>query len=166
MVSKAAKTRMPMSHPGSSDGFTLLEVVVVLVLLGLAAALVIPSFTAGLRGLELETAGRDLITRMKQARTDALNQQTVFRVVLSDDSVEAARYALVDEYGRPLKAYELPADVSVEVQEGELPLTISFYPNGRSSGGWFDLRSEGGRKLKIVVDPVTGFGSVEKENRP
>jgi prepilin-type N-terminal cleavage/methylation domain-containing protein len=151
-----------MSHPGRRDGFTLLELIIVLILLGLAAAVVIPSFTGGLRGLRLETAGRDLITRMKQARTDALSQQAVFRVVLKTDPAGDDQYVFVDEYGRTLRSYNLPEDVVVKTPEKELPLTISFYPSGKSSGGKFSLQYEGGRVLRISVDPVTGFGRVLK----
>jgi type II secretion system protein H len=165
MVSKAAKTKMPMSHPGRQGGFTLLEIIIVLVLLGLAAAVVIPSFIGGLRGLQLETAGRDLVTRMKQARTDALNQQSVIRVILKNNPQEDAQYAFVDEYGRALRTYNLPTGVEVKTAEGELPLKISFYPSGRSSGGKFSLQNEGGRVLRIFVDPVTGFGRVLKDTQ-
>jgi len=155
---------MRILHPGNRDGFTLLELIIVLVLLGAAAAVVVPSFTGGILGLQLETSSRDLITRMRQARVDAVSQQAVFRVVLSGEDSKYSKYMLVDEYGRELRSYELPKGISLTAKD-QLPLTISFYPNGRSSGGSFGLKREGGRELTIRVDPITGFGKVLKDPR-
>jgi len=154
--------KMRTSHPGRGDGFTLLELIVVLVLLGAAAAVVVPSFTGGMLGLQLETASRDLVTRMRQARVDAVARQAVFRVVLGAESSQGSQYTLVDEYGREINRYALPKGISLTAKE-ELPLTISFYPNGRSSGGSFGLKRDGGKELTILVDPITGFGKVLKD---
>jgi prepilin-type N-terminal cleavage/methylation domain-containing protein len=77
---------MPTSRPGKSSkidrsGFSLLEVFIVLLVMSLAAVLVAPSFTRGFKGLELETSGRDLVTIMKLARSQAIAKQQVFRVI-------------------------------------------------------------------------------------
>jgi len=152
---------MQILHPGNRDGFTLLELIVVLMLLGAAAAVIAPSFSGAMLGLQLETSSRDLITRMRQARVDAVAQQAVFRVVFGGENSEDSKYMLVDEYGREVRTYDLPKGISLTTQ-GQLPLTISFYPNGRSSGGRLGLKREGGRELTIVVDPITGFGKVLK----
>jgi len=154
---------MLTSHPGSRDGFTLLELIIVLVLLGAAAAVVVPSFTGGILGLQLETASRDLVTRMRQARVEAVARQAVFRVILSGaEPSQASEYALVDEFGREIRSYQLPEGIVLTAEE-DFPVTISFYPNGRSSGGSFGLKREGGRELLIRVDPITGFGKVFKD---
>jgi general secretion pathway protein H len=151
---------MRTSRPGRQSGFTLLELIVVLILLGAAAAVVIPSFTGGFLGLQMETASRDLVTRMRQARVEAVAKQSVYRIILGgEEQLDEAQYALADEYGRTLRSYNLPEGISLSLEE---PLTISFYPNGRSSGGRFGLRRDGGRELIIRVDPVTGFGKVLK----
>ena len=151
---------MRTSRPGRQSGFTLLELIVVLILLGAAAAVVIPSFTGGFLGLQMETASRDLVTRMRQARVEAVAKQSVYRIILGgEEQLDEAKYALADEYGRTLRSYDLPEGISLSLEE---PLTISFYPNGRSSGGRFELRRDGGRELIIRVDPVTGFGKVLK----
>ena len=151
---------MRTSRPGRQSGFTLLELIVVLILLGAAAAVVIPSFTGGFLGLQMETASRDLVTRMRQARVEAVAKQSVYRIILGgEEQLDEAKYALADEYGRTLRSYDLPEGISLSLEE---PLTISFYPNGRSSGGRFGLRRDGGRELIIRVDPVTGFGKVLK----
>ena len=174
MGSKAAKTIVPKSCLGSrvaaDPGFTLFEAMVVLVLLSLALVVVMPSFSRGMRGLELETASRDLITRMKKTRTKAITEQKVFRVVLSQDENPdqeneiRAYYVLTDEFELELQRFPLPQGVFIDPGELELPLKISFYPNGRSMGGRWALENEHGRRIRIRTDPITGFARVESRD--
>ena len=84
-----------------------LELLVVLILLGAAAAVVIPSFTGGFGGIQLDTAARDLVTRMKQARGAAVSRQRVHRIFLlsPEEPDEPFAYVLTDEYEQPIKRY-------------------------------------------------------------
>ncbi len=113
-------------------------------------------------GIQLETSSRDLVTHMRQARVDAVARQAVFRVVVGELSPQGFKYTLADEYGRKIRSYDLPKGISFTSEEA-LPMTISFYPNGRSSGGSFNIKRDGGKELTIVVDPITGFGKVLKD---
>lgn len=155
---------MPMS-PRGRRGFTLFELLVVLILLGAAAAVVIPSFTGGFGGIQLETAARDLVTRMKQARVEAVSKQRVRRVFLlpRQDPSEPFTYVLTDEYEQPIKQYMLPNGISYSEEIFE-PFSFSFYPNGMSSGGGLGLKNEAGRILYIEVSPITGFGKVRRSS--
>ncbi len=159
---------MQMSRPGRTpanglSGFSFLEVFIVLLVMSLAAIVVAPSFTRGFKGLELETSGRDLVTVMKQARSRAIAKQQVFRVILTKAD-QRCTYILADDFGEKIKEYPLPKDVSFYVEDDqELPLTVSFYPNGRSSGGTITLVGAQGKEMPIKVDPVTGFGRVESD---
>jgi general secretion pathway protein H len=160
---------MRMSTPGSEfpsrKGFSLFELLIVLILVALAAGVVMPSFSRGLRGLELETAGRDLITRMKQARSRASASQKVSRIILVSSEEGPDYYVLANEFEQELNRVLLPERVSIEVQEDQFegPLArVNFYPNGRSSGGSFYLQNET-REIEIWVDPITGFARVLKE---
>ena len=152
--------------PGSwKNGFTLFELVVVLAILSLAALVVMPLASKGLESLELETTGRDLITRMKQARSQAIARQKAFRVILmkGEQEEEPDFYLLADEFEEAIGQFPLPKGVSLEVQDGEFPVRISFYPNGRSSGQMLAVRNKNGKELRISVDPLTGFARVIKE---
>lgn len=148
----------------SQNGFSLLEIVVVLLLLGLAAYLIAPSFTTGLRGLEARTAARDLLNRLKQARTRAISTQTVSRMLLGHDERGQAFYALANEYEEVLKTFPLPEGTRFVTEDQELPLVISFYPSGRSSGGLFALERDERRRFVIEVDSVTGLGRLVPED--
>ncbi len=142
--------------------------VVVLTLIVAATVLVAPSFRNGLRSLELEGATRDLITRMKMARSEAVSKQRVFRILFpeSNDDEEAVEYSMTDDYEVPLHTFRLPVGVKIQPGPDQPPgetLKVSFYPNGRSSGGSLDLTNSAGRTLHVEVDPVTGLA---RANRP
>ncbi len=169
-TSRRGRTTIVNERKGavSIRGFTLLEMVVVLTLIVAATVLVAPSFRNGLRSLELETATRDLITRMKMARSEAVSKQQVFRILFSESTQEdeQAEYSLTDDYEAPLHTFRLPVGVTVQAGPDQPPgetLKVSFYPNGRSSGGSLDLTNSAGRTLHVEVDPVTGLA---RANRP
>ncbi len=155
---------MPTSPPGDRQaGFSLFEIIVVLVLMGLAAALILPSFSGGLSGLELEASARDLVTHMKHLRSEAIAQQEVYRVVLSNGDDDSSRYQLTNAYEEELKSFDLPRGAGFVLPDSAAQWTVSFYPSGRSSGGEFRLRSEAGKQLVVVVDPITGLAGVSKD---
>lgn len=157
---------MPISYPGSKRGFSLLEIIVVVVLLAAASAIVLPSFSGAFASLQVETAGRDMATVLKQARSFAVGRQHPYRVMLSlnEYSGEILEYVLADEYGRAIKVFTLPEGVrfvSGEGVGGDGSSEVSFYPSGRSSGAVFFLRNEQGKTVRVAVDPITGFSVVE-----
>ncbi len=161
--------RMLTSRPGEatrSAGFSLLELIVVLLLLGLASVLVAPSFTGGLSGLQLETSTRDVITLMRHARSEAIAKQHVFRVVLGEEDPLSVKYFLTNDFGEPIKERELPKGFQFQVADDvRLPLTVSFYPNGRSSGAAFGIKNKQGKATAIAVDTITGFAKLEKRSK-
>jgi prepilin-type N-terminal cleavage/methylation domain-containing protein len=149
-----------------SAGFSLLELIVVLLLLGLASVLIAPSFTGGLSGLQLETSTRDLITLMRHARSEAIAKQQVFRVVVGQEDPLSTKYVLANDFGETIQEKELPKGFRFLVADDfRLPLTVSFYPNGRSTGAAFGIRNKQGKTTTITVDPVTGFAKLEKKSR-
>ncbi|MEE8349944.1 MAG: prepilin-type N-terminal cleavage/methylation domain-containing protein [Acidobacteriota bacterium] len=159
------RTSTPGSNSRSEKGFSLFELLIVLVLVALAAGVVMPSFSRGLRGLELETSGRDLVTRMKQARSRAIALQEVSRIILVPSEESPDFYVLTNDFEQELKRFLLPKGVSIQLPEEQFEETevrVSFYPNGRSSGGGFYLQNET-REIAIWVDPITGFARVLKE---
>jgi type II secretory pathway component PulJ len=158
---------MRTSDPGSKKGFSLLELIVILMLVALAAGVVMPSFSRGLRGLEMLTAGRDLMTRMRHARSQAIAKQKIFRIILrkEEDETVPDYYVFADEFEQQIRKFDLPEGVSVQAEQ-EFPVRINFYANGRSSGGLFALKRETGREMRISVDPITGFPKVLKETQP
>lgn len=135
-------------------GFTLLEVVVVLVILGLAYALVPPLFSSGVSTTELKGAARQLAAGLRQARGEAIMTR---RDALLTVDVEQRRFSLS---GDP-KSHALPAkaDITVFTAQDEVAedktASIRFFPDGSSTGGRVTLAS-GELKFLVDVDWLTG----------
>ena len=144
----------------SSKGFSLLELVVVLTLLLFSALVAMPVVSKGLDALTLETAGRDLIVRMRQARSSAIARQEVFRIVLEKRKEGPDFYLLTGDFEEEIQKFFLPAGVALDVENEAFPVKISFYSNGRSSGQLLTLKRNRGKPMRILVDTVTGFAMV------
>lgn len=152
-----------MTRSTRDSGFSLLELMLVTGLIVAATVLLAPSFSNGMRSLEMQGAARDMVTRMRQARSEAVAKQKVFRIVFGETTPEeTAGYALTDDYGQPIKSFDLPRGIRPEWEPrpAEETREVSFYPNGRSSGGVITLLGDRGRRLRIEVDPITGLARV------
>ena len=170
-VTMFLNSNMTQANPIHPTGFTLVELMVLLIIMGLATMLILPSFTSGLQGLELETACRDLATHMKRARFEAIGRHTVRRVIVTRDDAGAGYYVLANEFGEQIGSVELPDGIVPQtVDDTPLPWRVHFYSNGRSSGGAIGLVNRQEKRLYVRADAVTGLAKVspflESQGRP
>jgi general secretion pathway protein H len=137
----------------SHGGFTLLELLAVLVILALVAAFVVPSLGRG-TGTELKAATRTLAAALRQVRSDAVNRNRP--AVLSLD-VDKREFRLPGE----ARIHKLPEGVDLKLftarseLESEQRGAIRFFPDGSSTGGRITLANDAGRYL-VDVDWLTG----------
>ncbi len=168
MLVKPDMTRVKSNN---QTGFTLVELMVLLIIMGLATMLILPSFTSGLQGLELEAACRDLATRMKRARFEAIGRHTVRRIIVTRDDTGAGYYVLANEFGEEIGSVDLPDGIVPQtIDDTPLPWRVNFYSNGRSSGGAIGLVNRQEKRLYVKADAVTGLAKVspilESQGRP
>jgi general secretion pathway protein H len=130
-------------------GFTLIEVVVTLFVLTLAATLVGPSVVSGVEALKARTEAAGLATFLRGAREQAVTHKRAYEVrVKSTEGIVEMRT------GDTVPAIrKLGTGVRVTVEPPARAIT--FLPQGFSSGA--RLRVELGRRVYLVtVDPLTG----------
>jgi general secretion pathway protein H len=138
----------------AATGFTLLEMMVVLVLMLMVYALAMPMISAGMPGTELKGAARQLAAGLRKARSLAVTQKQ--EAVLTID-VEQHRFDLSGD----TRSYALPAklDISLFTAQSEMVRekvgAIRFYPDGSSTGGRITV-GYGDRKFNVNVDWLTG----------
>lgn len=134
-------------------GFTLLELLVVMVLMGLMYTLVPPMFTSG-GGAELRAAARQLAAGLRKTRNQAIisRQEAVLTV-----DVAARQFRVAGD----ARQFTLPREAQVNVFTAKSEAVddkvaaIRFYPDGSSTGGGITLVN-GGRQFRVDVDWLTG----------
>jgi general secretion pathway protein H len=164
-------------------GFTLIEILVVLVLISLTTALVIPNFGSNISGIRMKSGLREILTALRYARNSAVMKKQISRVVFDLDEmvyrIEQAGaedlHDMEESFASPwmlLGVKELPSEIShFDLQlYGEWTgydslKEIVFYPEGDSSGGEIEIRDEMGRSYIVTVNPFTGMIRMEEGER-
>jgi general secretion pathway protein H len=149
-------------RPASAErqaGFTLLEVVIVLVIGAIAYSLILGVPFRGASSSDLKAAARTIASGLRQAQTMAI---TTRRDASLTVDVESREYTLPGETaprtlpsGIDLKVFTAQSEAASERKAG-----IRFYPDGSSTGGRITL-SVGERKYLVDVDWLTGRVSIE-----
>ena len=138
----------------SGSGFTLLEMMVVMVIAGLMIALVPPLFSSAVSGTKLKGAARDLAVVLRETRSQAIIHNAERLVHLN---LETPFYRV----GKG-KALLLPENVrmAVETITGEkveemAKHVVRFFPDGSTSGEMITL-SGGDQAYHLQLNWLTG----------
>lgn len=154
----------PNESRGRSSGFSLLELIAVLVVLGLASALAAPRIQGSLDEAKIRTATRKMATLLRYARNQALVTKQVVTVA-SDQAGE--RWSLhYSELPAKEKSLSLPQGIRGKIIERYLSLApeasgkILFFPRGNSTGQMVEIYDGRGRKFLLAIDPIVGNTSL------
>ena len=146
-------------------GFTLLELLVVMTIIGMMAVLIIPNLRTGQATL-LRAQVREAIAVLKYARRSAIVEGKQKTVTFHegkevDNSVSKTRQGHWVSRGATLQWGEEGDEEDSDTNSETASYQITFYPEGGNSGGVLTL-SHLKYKTKISVDPMTG--KIELEN--
>ena len=137
-----------------SRGVTLLELLIVLSIMAVVAAMVVPMFGGGVSTGELKGAARQVAAGLRLARSEALATRRETGVVLD----LGRRTFKVERDGRE---HALPGAIDIKLFTAQSDLVsdtvgaIRFFPDGGSNGGRVTL-AVGERKYDVDVDWLTG----------
>jgi general secretion pathway protein H len=149
---RAAQTAGAARRP--ARGVTLLELLIVLSIMAVMAALVMPIFGSGVSTAELKGAAREVAAGLRLARSEALATRKETRVVLD---LEQRSFAVE----RDARSHTLPRQIELKLFTAQSDLVsdkvgaIRFFPDGGSNGGRVTL-AVGERKYNVDVDWLTG----------
>ncbi len=136
----------------NNRGITVLELTIVAVAVGIIASLAVPRFGRVMERLKMKTAGRDVVSAMRLARSTAVSQKDQYGVYFD---YESDQYVVFHDLANPSSfIYDYGQDSVVAT--GELPeivhigyisfpgFSVVFKPNGSaSSSGHVGIYSYG-----------------------
>jgi general secretion pathway protein H len=139
--------------PRGMRAFTLLEMLAVIILIGIAAAAVSISVAHGLASARINAAAGELAASLRATRTQAImhGQQRIFQVDMRQGVYSGADKREV----RLPKGLDLSVTSAASDQSGGDVARIRFFPDGSSTGGRITLRS-GRREWHVNVSWLTG----------
>ena len=141
-------------HGGDERGFALIEILCVLAIIGLLAAIILPAIPRATTRARLESYSVQIAALLKADRNAALRRQ--IQVTTQIDA--AARSIRSGVTGRVIR---LPDDVSLDAMlasrcaDRNAGRSIDFFPSGMSCGGVLAL-ARPGMGFEVRVNWLTG----------
>jgi general secretion pathway protein H len=141
-------------HGSGEQGFALIEILCVLAIIGLLAAIILPSIPRATTRARLESYAVQTAALLKGDRNTALRRQV--QVTTQIDA--AARSIRSGVTGRVIR---LPDDVSLDAMlasrcaDRAVGRSIDFFPSGMSCGGVLAM-ARPGMRFEVRVNWLTG----------
>ncbi len=162
----------------SSSGYSLIELVVVLILIGLFTAIASPFIISTLTKTKLKTTAKEIATTLRYARSQAIPSKKPYYFYIdldnpsfwiSPETVETDRQGFInyeDAYKAAGKIRPISDEIIIEKVEAGLSVAsdgimiIPFYPQGNtvSSNVYLHKRNDSSSEkyLEIQLDEITG----------
>lgn len=154
-----------------------MELVIVLVLIGLSAALAAPSLSKIAKRIELRAAAQTISGILRYYRSEAVHKGKVQQILFDTDRREVRVQVVAtdpekgeketEEKKGPAKKYALPGGIQmkeIKIPPPQYPSdvpTIEFYPNGGSNGGTLILEESENKGYQIKVNFLTGMVEIK-----
>lgn len=142
---------MPSLH---HQGFTLMEMLLVMAIIALVLAVAPPLLSAAMPGLQLKSTARELTAALRQARSRAVT-------LGSDAALDLDLQGHRAQVSGSARTVTLPESLDISLVTADRELDddqhgrIRFYPDGTSTGGRITLR-HGTSGYAVDVDWLTG----------
>jgi prepilin-type N-terminal cleavage/methylation domain-containing protein len=157
----------PMRQP--SGGFTLIEVMLVVVIILIAAGIAVPKFKGTFTSTQMTEATRSTVRIARYARSVSILKQSTCTL-----RFETNRLVLVSGTNAVTEAFrKLPEDIDISRFENladkpgvpDSLREVKFYPAGMNDGFKVTLAAGENRRATVVCNPISGKITVVEEGR-
>lgn len=150
-------------------GFTLLEILIVMVIVAMIATIGIPKFLASVDRAETRAAASKIAAAMRNARIFAITEKLPFTLVVDKENrrvfTKRGNFDPAQNPDAMTPAVELPQSVEIWSTTGKY-LTVRFGPRGTSTGGELFVTPKGSksaydrRGYAVRLNPLSGKAKV------
>jgi prepilin-type N-terminal cleavage/methylation domain-containing protein len=154
-----SRTGKITSRRNQSAGFTLLELLLVITLLGLLFGIAIPRFRGSYETARLEAAGEIVKRSVHAARSVARTSGETWDLVWDPFAYEII--VLPRERGGSAVDGGIDPDAEIVFPAQDLPqellvrwstYRVTFYPDGRAEPAWVEIENRRGMRLRIKIE--------------
>lgn len=160
-----------INRPSSiANGFTLIEVMLVVVIILIAAGIAVPKFKGTFKSTQMTDATRSTVRIARYARSLAILKQEPCTL-----NFESNRLALVcgTNSANPEAARKLPEDITIasfenladETGDSAGGRSVRFYPAGMNDGFKVTFSAGETRRSTVICNPISGKITVVEEGR-
>ncbi len=139
-------------------GFSILELVLILSILGLFLVISVPNFTDWLHTYRLKTAAYTLANHLRQARLSAVYEGVSYQLQIKDKN-QGNFYQIVQDPGGVNRILDSIGQIVLDAEYKEIFIVstpssgkITFTPKGGASTGTIILQNSKGEQRKIIVN--------------
>lgn len=154
--------------PQFERGFTLVEVVTTIALIGILSAILVPNISdwSKKRGVSAET--NEARSLLNYAKGYSLNNRTTTRVAFDEEASRLVVFSGVDVQSCSISLDWVALDTNAILKKSNVVFSssdeaICFYKDGSSSGGEIQLSNDYA-KYVLSVFSATGFIELSKES--
>lgn len=153
---------LPRSNNPLSLGFTLIEIMLVVVIILIVTGIAVPRLSGSFSSTRMKDAVRSTIRVARYARSMAILNQTdctlsfaTNRISLTSSNATLAVHSFADEI-KITKFENLRNDKAED-------LSVLFYSSGMNDGFELTLEDDKNRRAAIICNPITGKVEVDEE---
>ncbi len=157
----------------SRDGFTMIELLIVVVIIGIVAGLAAPNFAGAIQKIRWRSSATEITKALRLARSSAIAKNDQFgvevnfdrrRIVVFRDLSNPSAFAF-DEFNDSIVSFDtLDANVD-EIHSSFSSGAICFFPNGRASESGFiyghQYSEDNYQMFNISVLAATGRATID-----
>ncbi|MFA5363201.1 MAG: prepilin-type N-terminal cleavage/methylation domain-containing protein [Candidatus Omnitrophota bacterium] len=133
-----------------NKGYTFIELICVVVILGVLAGVSMPVLKNVFLGVQLESTAQELCSLMDYVRQRSLLERGIIRIHISLDKAEY--WVTADGSTKRLKTLRVPSGINIESDKEE----ICFYPDGRIDKADIRLAVSSGKNVLLTTRGVLG----------